>query len=333
MYGRVVGFEPSERTSCVAVVVTHERAALLATCLAAIFAQTRRPDAVVVVDNASGPDTATLLRAHPAVRHLRLDRNMGAAYAFRLGIVTALAGGAGAVWLMDDDGAAHDPRCLERLLRTAVERRLGLVAPLIVDEARPERLAFPLRLRGRTRFYTADARAHGPVHGFAHLFNGALVRAEAFRVAGLPDPRLVMRGDEVEFLLRLRRRRVRVMLDTGAQFSHPSSEREIHPVAWGWFYAVVPLSARKQFYTFRNRAFIFSRYGLWHYLLGDLARYGLHYLARRHPDTIGYNRWLRLTFLGLRGDWLRAHREPAVHVEDVSGARELEGLVACGNSD
>ena len=332
MFRRPIGFEPSERTSCVAVVVTHDRAGLLATCLAAIFAQTRRPDAVVVIDNASGPDTATLLRAHPAVRHLRLDRNMGAAYAFRLGIVTALADGAGSVWLMDDDGAANDPHCLERLLRTALEQRLGLVAPLIVDEAQPERLAFPLRLRGRTRFYTAEARAHGPVHGFAHLFNGALVRAEAFRVAGLPDPRLVMRGDEVEFLLRLRRRRVGVMLDTGAQFSHPGSEREIHPVAWGWFYAVVPPSARKQFYTFRNRAFIFSRYGLWHYLLVDLARYGLHYLARRHPDTIGYGRWLRLTFHGLRGDWLRAHAEPAVRVQDVSGAREREAMVACGGS-
>ena len=329
MFEHAAGIEPAETPSCVAVVVTHDRAALLASCLAAIFAQTRPPDAIVVVDNASGPETAALLGAfHPAVRHLRLERNMGAAYAFRLGIVTALADGAGSIWMMDDDGAANDPHCLEHLLHTATEQRLGLVAPLIVDEAQPERLAFPLRLRGRTRFSAAEARAHGPVHGFAHLFNGALVRAEAFRVAGLPDPRLVMRGDEVEFLLRLRRRRVRVMLDTGAQFSHPGSEPEIHPVAWGWFYAVVPASTRKQFYTFRNRAFIFSRYGMWHYLLVDLARYGLHYLARRRPDAAGYRRWLRLTIHGLRGDWLRASDEPTVRVEDVSGAREHVGATS-----
>ena len=316
---------PNGPELCVAVIVTHDRPALLASCLAALQAQQRRPDEIVVVDNASGPETAELLALQPAVRHLRLARNMGAAFAYRFGTQTALEAGAGWVWMMDDDGSADDPHCLCRLLATACEEGLGLVAPLVVDSRQPERLAFPLRLRGRTRFTTSEARAHGPVRGFAHLFNGALVRADTFRLAGLPDPRFVMRGDEVEFLLRVLCAGVDVMLETRAEFSHPGSEREIHPIAFGWFYAVVPSCATKQFYTYRNRAYIFSRYGMWHYLAFDLARYGLHYLARRSPDPAGYARWLRLSLVGLRGGWLGGG-DAAVTVHDAPATVPARGL-------
>lgn len=226
----------------------------------------------MVVDDASGSETTTLLATARRVRHLRLARNMGAACASNVAVGTALAEGADWVWMMDDGGCAHG---------------LGLAAPLIVDSAQPARLAVPLRLRGRTRFTAAEARAHGPVRGFAHLFNGSLVRADTFGRAGLPDPRLAMRGDEVEFLRRVRRARIGIMPDTEAPFSHPGSEHEIFPIAFGWFYAVVPASARKPFYTFRNRAWIFSRSGPWHDLAFDVVRCGLHYLACPGPDLRG----------------------------------------------
>ncbi len=52
---------------CVAVIVTRDRPALLAQCLAAVLGQSRRPDQVVVVDNASGPETRDVLgSADPA---------------------------------------------------------------------------------------------------------------------------------------------------------------------------------------------------------------------------------------------------------------------------
>jgi GT2 family glycosyltransferase len=53
------------------MVVTHDRPLLLRRCLQAIAAQSRRPDAVLVVDNASGAETARVLGEFPQVRVLR----------------------------------------------------------------------------------------------------------------------------------------------------------------------------------------------------------------------------------------------------------------------
>ena len=163
-------------------------------------------------------------------------------------------------------------------------------------------MAFPVRRGGRTLFGAAEVAEKGPIAGFAHLFNGALVARETFERIGLPDARLVMRGDEVEFLHRAGRDGVGVVLDTEARFLHPGSAPEIHPILFGLFYAVVPLTADKRFYTFRNRGYIFSRYGRWGLLTADIARYGWYYLVNRRLDLPGCVRWAADTWRGIRGD-------------------------------
>src|ERR1044072_8228547 len=77
----------------VAVVVTHDRRDLLAEALTAIGAQTRVPDVVVVVDNASSDGTAELLESRfPGVDLVRLPYNTGGAGGFAAGIRSALLG-------------------------------------------------------------------------------------------------------------------------------------------------------------------------------------------------------------------------------------------------
>ena len=100
-----------------AVVVTYNRRALLEECLAALAAQSRAPDRVLVVDNASTDGTADLVRAqHPAVELLALPENIGGAGGFHEGLRAAHAEGAEWVWLMDDD-TIPTPTALEELLR------------------------------------------------------------------------------------------------------------------------------------------------------------------------------------------------------------------------
>lgn len=292
-----------------AVILTHNRCALLARCLDAVLAQFHPPGIVLVVDNASTDGTAALMRArvaaHPAaVRHVRSERNLGAAGGYRLGIQSALAETAPDwIWMMDDDGLPADRLCLARLLCAARRHKAGLAAPLVLDADAPERLAFPVRRGGRTLFGAAEVAALGPIRGFAHLFNGALVSRATFERIGLPDTRLVMRGDEVEFLHRARRAGVGIVLDTEARFLHPGSAPEIHPILFGRFHAVVPLSADKRFYTFRNRGHIFRSYGRWGLLAADVVRYGWYYLVNRRLDLHGYRRWTADTWRGVRGDF------------------------------
>jgi rhamnopyranosyl-N-acetylglucosaminyl-diphospho-decaprenol beta-1,3/1,4-galactofuranosyltransferase len=294
---------PARRVT--AVVVTRDRPALLRRCLEALLEQSPRAcDAVIVVDNASGPETRAVLNTFPAVRVLRQPRNLGGAGGYCIGMMAALRDGADWIWAMDDDGRPRDPDCLHALLALAKAEGALLAAPLVLDVDQPERVAFPLRIAGRTRFSRAEVQPHGVLRGFAHLFNGALIAAPLLFAIGLPDPRFVMRGDEVEFLLRARRAGAGIVLATDAAFLHPGSAAEIHPILGGAFYATLPVEESKRFLQFRNRAWIFRRYGMWTWLLADIVRYGCFWIGSRR-DPRGFADWTVATWTGLRGDFMR----------------------------
>ncbi len=282
------------------VVVTRDRPAQLARCLQAIWSQQRRPDLMIVVDNGSRVPVQPLLSHYPGSILLRLCGNPGPAAAFGRGISRALTEQADMVWLMDDDGVPADCCCLGELVETSRRENAALVSPLVCNINQPERLAFPIRRRGRTRFSIAELDAPEIIEGFAHLFNGALIQAATFQAAGLPDARLFIRGDEVEFMLRLRRRGLRILTDPSIAFLHPSSDAEIRPILGGRFYAVVPNDELKRFHQFRNRGWIFARYGMWGWLAADHVRYACWYLVEAR-DPAGYARWLTTTWTGVMG--------------------------------
>ncbi len=203
-----------------AVVVTRNRPQLLRQCLEAIKAQTRRPNAVLVVDNASGAETRQVIAGFPRVRTLRQEVNLGGAGGFHVGIAAALRAGADWLWLMDDDGRPHDRDYLGTLLDRAERAGADLAAPLVLDVDAPDRLAFPVRLGFRICSGLAQLAGQGDMPGFTNLFNGALIGADLFFRIGLPDPRFVVRGDKVEFLFRARRAGARILLATGTYFLH-----------------------------------------------------------------------------------------------------------------
>lgn len=70
-----------------ALIVTYNRRQLLCECLEAVLGQTRRPDRVLVLDNASTDGTPELFApggsfCQPLIQYERLDRNTGGAGAF-----------------------------------------------------------------------------------------------------------------------------------------------------------------------------------------------------------------------------------------------------------
>lgn len=102
-----------------AVVVTRDRRELLEGCLERLHAQTRVPDLVIVIDNASSDGTADWLdQCGPLVRPVRLEENVGGAGGFARGLAEAHAAGFDWIWLMDDD-TWPEPEALEALLAGA----------------------------------------------------------------------------------------------------------------------------------------------------------------------------------------------------------------------
>ena len=102
----------------VAVIVVHfNSGTLLGECLRHVRAQTRRPDRVIVVDNASQDGSADRLEQdYPEVELVRLERNLGFAAANNLAARRA----DGVKWLaLLNPDAFPEPEWLERLLAAA----------------------------------------------------------------------------------------------------------------------------------------------------------------------------------------------------------------------
>ncbi|MFD0691533.1 glycosyltransferase [Actinomadura fibrosa] len=201
-----------------AVVVTYNRRALLGEALAALHAQARVPDRIIVVDNASADGTAAMVRDRfPGVDLLALPRNVGGAGGFAAGMARALhteptRAGAELLWLLDDD-TVPEPGALRALIaarRSAAgpDEPPALVASRVVwTDGRDHPMNTP---RAKPRAAAAErerAAAAGCVPIRSASFVSVLVDAAAVRERGLPVADYFLWNDDFEFTTRLLRGR------------------------------------------------------------------------------------------------------------------------------
>lgn len=224
----------------VAVVVTWNRSPLLERIVRAVAAQSRPPDLLLVVDNASTDDTPALTARLAAeldlpVRALRLARNTGGAGGFHAGMAAACEAGADLLWLMDDDGVPP-PSCLDDLLEHT--DGYDFLGPAVVAEDAPQRLCFPIRLPGSARVVheLADVEAAsegGLLREVVIPFNGVLLTRALVDRIGLPREEFFIWGDDVEYLWRARRAGARVATVVGSHFAHPATDALGTPMMGG----------------------------------------------------------------------------------------------------
>jgi rhamnopyranosyl-N-acetylglucosaminyl-diphospho-decaprenol beta-1,3/1,4-galactofuranosyltransferase len=191
-----------------AVVVTYNRRALLTEALTAVYGQTRAPDSVIVVDNASADGTDAVVRDRfPAAALTTLSRNTGGAGGFACGTLLALADGADLIWYMDDD-TVPEPGALAALL-AARDRHAGsptLVASRVIWT---DRQAHPMNTPRAKPFASQAERAAAAAAGCVPIrsasFVSILVDANACRRHGPPQADYFLWNDDFEFTTRLLR--------------------------------------------------------------------------------------------------------------------------------
>jgi rhamnopyranosyl-N-acetylglucosaminyl-diphospho-decaprenol beta-1,3/1,4-galactofuranosyltransferase len=193
----------------VAVVVTYNRRELLLESLAAVQAQHRPPDAVLVVDNASTDGTAAAVRAgFPAVRLAELGDNYGGAGGFAYGMAQALRDGADLIWAMDDD-TIPEPGALAALL-AARERYPGrapaiMASAVLWTDGRPHPMNTPRAKPMATAAERSAAAECGCVPIRSASFVSVLVDAAQCKSRGLPRADFFLWNDDFEFTTRLLR--------------------------------------------------------------------------------------------------------------------------------
>ncbi|WP_110206280.1 glycosyltransferase family 2 protein [Nocardioides daejeonensis] len=300
------------RESVAVVIVTYNRADLLELTLTGLAAQTRRPDAVVVVDNASTDHTAAVLAQHSALplEVLRSTENTGGAGGFHQGMRHAHGLGVDRIWLMDDD-VVPAPDCLEVLLghdtpclAAIREDRAGR---LVEKAALRFDLANPLRIRPKTASvdsaYPDRAALPETVPLENVAFEGFLVKREVVDAIGLPDPTFFIFYDDVDFVIRARRAGFDVRGVRDAVMVRQLDFDQQHA-----------LDTWKGFYMFRNLFVV-------HF------RYGENPLVRAKP-------WL-ITLMVVLLSPLRGGRREASNVmkaiRSARGMRQLPGVAKAGS--
>ena len=195
----------------IAVVVTWNRRSLLAEALSALRDQTRPPEAIVVVDNASTDGTASFVdREFPSVEVVELTRNTGGAGGFAAGISRALAVGADLLWLLDDD-TVPEVDALAALLRARQGypgARPALVASRVVwTDGRDHPMNTPRVKPGVRAAERSAAAAVGCIPIRSASFVSILCDAEVVASRGLPVADYFLWNDDFEFTTRLLRGR------------------------------------------------------------------------------------------------------------------------------
>jgi rhamnopyranosyl-N-acetylglucosaminyl-diphospho-decaprenol beta-1,3/1,4-galactofuranosyltransferase len=295
---------PADRR-IIAVVVTFDRLPLLKRLLARL-AEVPELDEVLVVDNASTDSTGEWLASGGGgarVLARTLPTNTGGAGGFHDGLEWAVERGADLVWLMDDDGLP-EPDCLALLL---ARHDLDFWGPVVVDEADPTRLVFPIRLPGGARVVrTVDesraAADEGLIRDVVIPFNGVLVTRELVERIGLPREEFFIWGDDHEYRLRAERAGGRVATVVAARVLHPSVGDLGTPMMFGRTTYNHSPSALKAYCMARNNTVNLRDYRGWPHVLMFWAKTVWFYLfTRPQPTRLALS--FRAMYAGLRGDF------------------------------
>lgn len=248
--------------SVAVVIVTFNRADLLTGMLDGLAAQTRKPDAVFVIDNASTDHTREVLEARAKLRDVPLELthssdNLGGAGGFSLGVRQAYAAGHDRIWLVDDD-VVPAADCLEVLMALDEDClaavREDLSGALVEKAAVEFDLRSPFTIRPKRASVDdryADRASMPPRVELQNVsFEGFLFRRRVVDEIGLPDASYFIFYDDVDYAVRARRAGFRIWGIRDAVLVRQLDFDQQHA-----------LDTWKGFYMYRNLFAVLFRYG------------------------------------------------------------------------
>jgi rhamnopyranosyl-N-acetylglucosaminyl-diphospho-decaprenol beta-1,3/1,4-galactofuranosyltransferase len=270
---------------------TFNDADIIERTLDAVQTQTRSPDAIVLVDNASTDGTLDRVFAE-GVTIIRNQQNLGTSGAIPIGFNYALDHGFDWIWILDAD-SLPEPEALERLLELYtswpqdMRDRTAIVACLPRDEpdGHPRHGRIFTRY-GRILLSPAEMPRHYQCH--ITIWSGCLYRLAAVRRIGLPNADYVLDRGELEYAYRVMKAGYKVFIHQDAVTRHnirgapgPKSEHgrqirlKIGPLALEF----VPSPPNRCYYVCRNTLY----FTLYDYAEGRLARLRELWRVRSRP--------------------------------------------------
>jgi rhamnopyranosyl-N-acetylglucosaminyl-diphospho-decaprenol beta-1,3/1,4-galactofuranosyltransferase len=192
------------------VVITYNRLGLLKECIAAIRAQTRPADDILVINNSSTDGTGDWLATQTGLRVIT-QPNRGGAWGFHEGLRQAYHLQSDWTWIMDDD-SIPEPAALQKLLdAVAITREAGdqfgfFGSQVLFTDRTPHLMNRQVVLQDfRGKKDKAFYAQHQIVPVEFNSFVSLLVSHEAIRISGLPIKEFFIWGDDYEYTRRIRK--------------------------------------------------------------------------------------------------------------------------------
>jgi len=247
----------------IAVVITFNRQALLAECITALRNQTRKPDAILVINNSSTDITEQPLSQQSDLFYIT-QKNTGGAGGFSTGIATGYKKGYSWIWCMDDDGYPKED-ALEKLLE-AETNTLSLRNCAVINKV--DKKTFVWKTKNYATIDDVDKKI---IEDVVHPFNGTLIHRNIVERVGVPNPDFFLWGDETEYYYRIKNRNdIQVFTVANSIHYHP-------PVACtyksDWDYK----TGWKMYYYIRNRLHV--NHSRFHYKFTAFISYSFFILA------------------------------------------------------
>ena len=206
---RTPSAEPSAESPRVcAIVVTYNRRELLDQVLAALHRQTRRPDEILLIDNASTDGTPEFVaERYPEVIVQTQASNRGGAGGFAAGIEWGHQRGNEWIWCMDDDTVPRSDalrELLEALDRAPGKTPLVLTSRVLWHDGTPHPMnrAIP---RWRWGVEMADGARRGLLLVRSATFVSTMLHRTCVDRFGLPPEHYFLWADDIEYTSRILR--------------------------------------------------------------------------------------------------------------------------------
>lgn len=268
----------------VAVTVTYNAGADLDPFLASFAAQTCPGLRLVIIDNDSRDGTAERLAdlSDPRITVLRNDSNVGVAAANNQGIAVALAEGADAVLLINND-TVFGPELVAGLEARLAFPAAAAVSPLIPYHDAPDRIWYAggkfVRWVGVLNIHEAFGRSVSTIGSQPFPTDYApttclLVDRRVFEIVGPMDEQYFVYCEDADYIWRMRQAGLGILVDPGLVMLHKVSRSTGGPLS--------PFTIR---YTQRNQMLFvrkhFSAPWLGYTIAAVLGRAALGLVQRR----------------------------------------------------
>lgn len=187
------------------VIITYNRINFLKEIIDAVRNQSRKPDAIIVVNNSSSDGTLEWLNEQEDLIVVTQD-NVGSSGGQFTGIKKAYDMGFDWIWTMDDD-VVPDNHCLEILMDT--EDPLIIRAPLrftpvgipFENDAISYNLSNPFRSIWND-LLSIELLKDSKISAVGITFEGPLFHRSLVEKIGLPEKKIFIFGDDTEFFIR-----------------------------------------------------------------------------------------------------------------------------------